>query len=321
MHDLLKRVVFQERIRDLVLKFRSGIVYHESFLDFIQQVDSCAASSYDAPNFMYMQDEGTILRKIMEAFCMRPLKIVSAPTHGAMVTNFTSRGKLPWGMQPIVERGSVAVELPNPMFRNSTIAPKIDLLTCFKSSQIISMGGLLQQRQTNLMYTEGTFIFYVNRRIPPVHFSTRNRMQARFVIPQPAGIELMNKYPIDFNDELNRGDFNGKTYTIRSVVCCSTIPQMKDTAEADMERILGCHTIFVIDRYADKGEGLMDNEKRTYWKYDPAGALSQLGHPHFKLASTDGASTDGSAFLNMERSVFLERGSEYGTIFIYDLMK
>lgn len=321
MHDLLSRVVMQEKIRDLVLKFRSGIVYHESFLDFLQLIDSCSMSSYDAPNFMYMQDEGAILRKIMEAFCMRPLKIVSAPTMGTMATNFTSRGQLPWGMQPIVERGSICVQIPHPSMSPAN-GGSIDLLSCFQIPQLISMGGVLQSRQHNLLYTQGTFIFYVNRRVEPVHFSTRMRQQARFVIPQPAGIERLNPAPIDFQTTL---PLRRKNYVIKSVVCCTTFDAEQgghlNSGNTPIKRILGCHTLFSIENYTDGNNGTA-TDPTTYWSYHPQGALFQNGAPSFILNNSNSTSTEGHAFTKFNtKEEFVEICKTSGTIYVYDLQR
>ena len=79
--DLLKRSVVQVKLMESVLSLRQGKFYMNDLSSFILAIDNCRASVFDAADLAYVKDEGTILRKLLAAFSLRPTIVLTRPVY------------------------------------------------------------------------------------------------------------------------------------------------------------------------------------------------------------------------------------------------
>ena len=81
-HDLLNRSQVQVKLWEAVLNLRQGKYYTNDLSSFIAAIDACRNSVFDAADLAYVKDEGTIMRKLLSAFSIRPTIVSTAPLYG-----------------------------------------------------------------------------------------------------------------------------------------------------------------------------------------------------------------------------------------------
>src|SRR6185312_16328007 len=81
-NDLLNRCNVQTKLWEAVLNLRQGKYYTNDLSSFILAIDNCRNSVFDAADLAYVKDEGTIMRKLMSAFSIRPTIVSTAPLYG-----------------------------------------------------------------------------------------------------------------------------------------------------------------------------------------------------------------------------------------------
>lgn len=73
--DLKNRFFLQTKLWDCVLNLRGGRYYVPALQDFLAAIDACRSNIYDAPDMTYVKDEGSILRRLLSAFSLRPTMV------------------------------------------------------------------------------------------------------------------------------------------------------------------------------------------------------------------------------------------------------
>lgn len=107
--DLKKRYMVQIELWRVVTELRNGRYYNaDSISQFMTKLNSCRNNLYDNVDIAYGQDEGTMLRRLLNVFSLRPTAIYTKPLASLMQygmnpynpgMNPFSGGLSPFGMQ------------------------------------------------------------------------------------------------------------------------------------------------------------------------------------------------------------------------------
>ena len=79
MEDIYKRFTLQTEIWNAVSNLRTNRIVYAEAGNFINALNDCRSNIYDVPELSNILDEGTIMRKIMGAFSMRPFVTKISP--------------------------------------------------------------------------------------------------------------------------------------------------------------------------------------------------------------------------------------------------
>jgi hypothetical protein len=293
MTDLHHRCIVQTKLRELVLRFRAGQVFHPQFQSFMSILNGCKMSSYDNPHMAYFNDEGRMLRKIMEVFCMRPIKIATKPINGFGPIPAT----LPYGLQEVKERGSINVKIP--LQRAGAGGVPVNMFQSLRTPEWYMSNRVMSARSHEILFSQGMLVFYVNRRTPQIAYANQ-QFGYRQMALQPSGIDRLNDYPVEVNQIFNLP--NGDQYQLETVVCC----KCTQNAPGTEEHIVGTKTLFI--RRPDAAAA------QQYYQYDPLDVIRQsvagAGNP--RPIQQYPRAQNGNA-----RQEWEDEASKYGTIFVY----
>lgn len=340
--DIRNRYRVQICLWNLVLRLRKGAYYEGLYNDeFMQALDTCRNNLYDNADLAYSQDDGSILRRFLSVFSIRPTIVYTKPLHAlASITTNPYASLLMDRMADNKSDGSFAdVSYTGYPFKNRpvytiTSIPMItlqippytpgdqpkDLRSATSQTLWINQGKTLVPKEHKIVYSKELLIFYVNRKIEqiqiksytqpimftrlPVSMSTTNRFQR------------VNTYPINIPPvmSLHKTD---ELYHLRSVVAINQFT-INDNGQATN---IATNSVGLIMKHRNFAERVYDT---TYYLYDPIGASQPVVHP-----TDDGWTTNKPItlldpyFSNTDDKTgittysWFDRAATTGTIYIY----
>jgi len=215
-HDLLNRTQVQISLWENVLHLRQGKYYTPNLSSFIAAIDACRNSVFDAADLAYVKDEGTILRKLLSAFSIRPTIVSTAPLYG--ISSATS---------------NIASLTATHITTISMLTMRIPLLDKSKT-QSISLSDALEQRQLyihrrqitvksqQIMYSRDLLIFYIHRRFQTVNLARLTRPYQMAILPiTMSQYERLHAAQVNFDYNMTVGT---QVFALRSVVAVETAP-------------------------------------------------------------------------------------------------
>jgi len=227
-HDLLNRSQVQYKLWEAVLNLRQGKYYTNDLSSFIAAIDACRNSVFDAADLAYVKDEGTILRKLLSAFSIRPTIVSTAPLYG--ISSATS---------------NIASLAATHITTISMITMRIPLLDKTKT-QSISLADALEQRQLyihrrqitvktqQIMYSRDLLIFYIHRRFQTVNLARLTRPYQMAILPiTMSAYERLHGAQVNFEFNMTVGS---QIFALRSVVAVETAPN-------DANLIISCSAL------------------------------------------------------------------------------
>ena len=306
--DIRNRQILQSKIWDAVLHLRQGRYYASNVTDFLLAVDNCRNNIYDAPDLTYVKDEGTILRRILTAFSIRPT-IVSTTKLQAF------SGMAQYGVSPGFMTGSGMVKISTismiPLripLKNVSNVPAVSLEDALNQPQWYIENKMLVPKSQQILLSKEILIFYVNRRFKTINVTNINAPFNFTALPQSiAGWERLNNRAVNYDPVMS---IMNDTYLLRTVVFIETSKKIPNL-------ITGCTTgIIVYD------EGDANIYGRSYLLYDPQGATEVFRSQSSGNYIRNGPITEipGEVQLvggNITGESFAERAANSGTIFIY----
>jgi hypothetical protein len=302
--DLSNRAQLQNHLWDSVLSLRNGRYYDCNSTHFLMAVDQCKRNNNESPDLLYMNDEGTMIQRLMGAFSLRPTIVATTPLHGGMNIN-------PMRTHAIAPK---VASLPMIVLRLSVLTNKnnesenIKLNDALDMSQWYVEDGSVVPRNQQIIYSRGAMVFYVPRRahtlnignlIEPMNFS---RLPSTI-----AGFERINDRVVDFEHVI---ELREHTYRLRSVVC---VEINKDVAANNGPKLVtGSSTLLV--KY---DENL--STQRFYWYNPRAAAIGRKDEAGLWEKDAPITVLDNTGvFANEGQETFYEKASQRGTIFIYE---
>lgn len=165
--DLRNRVLLQESIWQSVLALRSGRYYDCIANQFLSAVDNCKLNNTDAPDVIYLGDETTIVRRLLQAFSLRPIVVSTIPIYGVATANVAN---FPVNLNRVTAVPMITVRLP--VVYNQTKPESINLLDTLGTPQLHLENNSLVPKMQQIIYNRGVIIFHVTRRTNNPTYST-----------------------------------------------------------------------------------------------------------------------------------------------------
>ena len=244
MANLLKRFKIQIELWKNIHNLRQGKVYskgdfdvEDSITGFLRILNSYQWAYYDSPDMYQIQDEGTVLRKLLATFSIRPTWIqLSAPSLGwdahngtwTSGTNLANIGKVSFISTPILNlrltnsnMGIVgytvnASSQPLVPGRQQQLKEALEQVDTFWEKQTPSV------RSKKVIYSKDILFFYVNRKYQSIDI-TSNLMNNLRSVPTSvpiSGVYTVNTEAIDVEREMTVSNNKaGDRFDLNSVVC------------------------------------------------------------------------------------------------------
>lgn len=317
--DLYIRFALQAVIWDSVLKLRQGQYYNDRLASFLHAIENCRSNVYDAPDLTYVKDEGTILRRLLSAFSLRP----------TMVSTSRLQGLSGNGMQGQTLPGSSLYGYAiNPLSQltNVTTVPMITLRLPYNfvssgNTKTVKLGDALQQAQwyvengmivpksQQIIHSRGVLFFYVGRRFQSINIS-RLRTQCNFnQLPMTiAGWETINRGTVSYDQQMQV--MNDK-FVLRSVVMVETLGEKKNLVVGSSAGIFKLNgTSFVYNPQAASTMDVSGNRGQPITNMDSAGPMRA---PEGPIEAPEGLVGGGCA----THEQLCTKAATAGTIFMY----
>ena len=159
--DLVNRCNVQTKLWEAVLNLRQGKYYTNDLSSFIMAIDNCRTSVFDAADLAYVKDEGTIMRKLLAAFSIRPIIVLTMPIYG--ITHLTSHISAA-ATSHITTLPMITMRLPMTLGGNKPVENEIKLTDCLSQEQLYIHHKQLTIKEQQILYSREILIFYVHRR-------------------------------------------------------------------------------------------------------------------------------------------------------------
>lgn len=338
--DIRNRYRVQIELWQTVLKLRSGQYYEATPVsDFIKQLNNCRNNLYDNADLAYNQDEGSVLRRLLSVFSLRPTVIYTKPVYsiasfaaGPLAANMAVGGDINQALagfqnQPvytITQIPMITLNIPPYQYGVSGEQEPKDIRAATSQTIWINENKMIIPKEQTIIYSNEVLIFYVNRRYHRINIKTLSNPIAFSQLPLTmSSFERLNSYPVHVPDRLSLKRAE-ETYHLRSVV---SITETQIKQGNNMTNIItGNNALIMSHRNLDRGVF-----EPNYYLYDPFGASLPVRHPEAANDPTkDGYFTNKPISRiepvftappeltgGVENPSFFDRASRAGTIFIY----
>lgn len=173
--DLYTRSILQAKIWEGVLQLRNGHFYNFDNAEFNKIISAYPANIFDAPDLLFTQDAGNILRRIMNAFSFNPtlVRVTKNSDKIYKFINGTYKAKVDDDKKFAAVVPMINIRLPAENKENITIS----LSDHIKSDQWYSKEDDITpvSYEQKIINSEGVLIFYVNRSFNTISISTEEQ--------------------------------------------------------------------------------------------------------------------------------------------------
>ncbi len=261
--NILKRFRCQIELYQSVLNLRQGKYYstgyneNDGITGFLRVINSYDWTFFDSPELFHVQDEGTILRKLLAVFSCRPtfsqLSSYSA-RYGLGNTNLSSVSKTVFINIPIIN-----IKLPmDPL--GVTQYNAMHLSKALNQTDYFIEHKIVVPKNKAVIYSNKVAFFYANRRFPSVNFNTVSMSMRCIALPVSfVNQTTINHTLINFEQRLKIGRDH---FDLRSVVVLQRPPIN------GVEIATGCSAIILSDQ--STSTGLFQNYGTLYLHYNPS---------------------------------------------------
>lgn len=235
--DIKIRCVLQEKLWLSVNALRNGRYYDCLSAHFIPAIDNCKLAISDAPDIIYLNDEASIVRKLFQAFALRPIIVEVSPVQGVNISNVTH-------FLPIRNRISsipmIAVRIPIKYDINAEDTEVFDLQEAAKQPQFFLEQNKLVLKTQNIIYTHGVVIYHVPRKMQqPTYTAHIDPNNFKNILPTLTGFERCNTTSVtaNFVQEINTG-VTTLSILLRSIITLTINPYIPDL-------VVGCSAVLI----------------------------------------------------------------------------
>uniref|UniRef100_A0A6C0E8S3 Uncharacterized protein n=1 Tax=viral metagenome TaxID=1070528 RepID=A0A6C0E8S3_9ZZZZ len=253
--NILKRFRIQIELWKNVQSLRQGKFYASTYDDtsgingFLSILSQYEWSYFDSPDMFHVQDEGTVLRKLLAVFSVRPtlvqLTSLNAKSVLGQVNYFNGLARTTFMNIPIIN-----VRLPSEL--DGVPAGAISLRNAMSQADVVYEHKSIVPKNKTVIFTNGLLFFYINRRYQQLNLASLNVNYRYSSVPNVQwniGQSAVNETEVDFDERMTvRED----SLDLRSVVCVYKPP-------IDGHISIGCTTI--VCQQGDAG--------KKYWYYRP----------------------------------------------------
>jgi len=267
LDNIIKRYRCQIQLFYNVLKLRNGNYYSSSYdandgiMGLKQLLDSYDWNYFDSPDYFSVQDEGTILRKLLAIFSLRPTFTRLTDINNSIMnnsamgyTNLSTLSKTVFITIPIVN-----VKLPI-VNQGAALPPPITLTAAKQQTYNIIEHKLPVVKQKDIIFSRAVIFFYANRRTPVATLNTVSQYQTRIkYMPMTfSTINAINNTKITYEPNIS---ISTDVFVIRSIVYINW------NSNPALAPLMGCSAIVV-------GKNPNAAGNTDYWCYDPLGAAT-----------------------------------------------
>ena len=271
--DLLQRCNLQNQLWNAVLHLRNGQHYNSSFREFMTAVDVCRLNKHDSPDLVYGRHDGTVFKRLVNAFSFRPTVVATVPVHTVFANNPYAQNVRPTITNiPMINVRLISFQSVSPVaMQAGTLTGgtpntgPVNLQNAVNQVQTFIEGNMLVNRATNVISSRQVLFFYVDRRAHDMndgmrHFNLNN-------LPKSvAGLERTNEKEVTVPPMLTIGS-NNTQFHLRSAVCVKTTPY---------SNVIGTSNV---DRQALSGISLVTGSEAVVMKNNTATNPFALGSP------------------------------------------
>lgn len=281
--DLYTRSVLQAKLWEGVLQLRNGHFYHFDNEEFNEVISKYPANIFDAPDMLFAQDAGNILRRIMNAFSFNPtvVKVTKTNDKYYQLESGTYKVKVDDDKKYVSIVPMINVRLPTENQERYNI--KLD--DNIRSSQWFTKEDDLTPTpyEQKIINSEGVLIFYVNRSFNTISVSTEEQDLEKKLLNRHNLAEssiyqnYVNSLPLMFSNVQKINDMaikvpdimsvNGHQFRLRSVVLAESVKLGDVKIIGDTSAIIfnENNSFYYNPSIAGKPyEGTRDNNLKTY---------------------------------------------------------
>jgi hypothetical protein len=311
--DLEKRCIVQLKLMESVLSLRQGKFFMNDLSSFILAIDNCRASVFDAADLAYVKDEGTILRKLLAAFSLRPTIVLTRPVY-SISSAYSNIPALAAGH--ITSLPMITIRLASSqggiLFANNKgedEQPESIKDALKNQRQLYIHHRQIVEKQQEVLYSRELLIFYIHRRFFRLETSRLSTPYAMAQLPVTmASHEQLNNKSLEVDSFVTLANEDVQ-YNLKSFVCVQT-KDTKDSNDKDSTAIICCDTTVILssndkarlqngDNYAVLYRPL--NIKQTDKEVTPLTILGQN-------AALKDAKTKGTIFIYEAETAEMKKG-------------
>lgn len=216
--NMLKRFRCQVELYQAVLNLRQGKYYsrgydeNDGIAGFIRVINSYNWTFFDSPDMYHVQDEGTVLRKLLAVFSCRPTF--------TQLSSFTNRFGLGHtaltGLAKTVFVNIPVINIKLPMNLVEDKVHTVSLEKAMSQTDFFIEHKTVVPKNKSVIYSNHVAFFYANRRYPSVNFNALQMGVRCMSLPVSfVNTTTINKTIVQFNSRMPIGrDF----FNLKSVV-------------------------------------------------------------------------------------------------------
>ena len=222
--DLKYRANLQARLWESVLNMRNGEYSSNANLLFIDAIEKCRPNIYDSVDLAYIRDDGTIARKLLSAFSLRPTVITTIAMYAPHTTY-----QYPHEVNQLTKIPMITIRLPSknmqhlrtvlttPPFAQPSSpasgqppgpAPGQPTSPIYANQALVISNWFLENKiivpkTQHVVYSDSTLMFYINRRDNSMQYSNMLTNTLFNYSALPVGVsslDRLNDTELFFND-------------------------------------------------------------------------------------------------------------------------
>jgi hypothetical protein len=303
--DLLNRCNVQLKLWEAVLNLRQGKYFTNDLSSFMVAIDACKATIFDSADLAYVKDEGTIMRKLLSAFSIRPTIIMTMPSYSMVPLTTTHISAI--SASHITTLSMITIRIPL-VFNQKPVS--ININDGLEQQQAYIHHRQLVIKQQQILYSREILIFYVHRRYQTISAERLSNPYKMSSLPITLNtFEKLQEAEINFPpDDLPIGKQNNQNFSIKSVVTVQTSP-IDIAPKSALINVVNAPTIIIgctaLIR-CDTGKQFTNGESVFGYQYMPLTTQVDI-HDNNKLKVMN----------ELNRTMFMIEARKYGTLFIF----
>jgi hypothetical protein len=301
--NMLKRFKIQIELWKNVLNLRQGRFFslgyeeNDGINGLIRTLSSYDWTYFDSPDMFHIQDEGSVLRKLLGVFSVRPtFAQISSLVNNTMAANMNY---VPLSRTTFLRIPIINIKLPTFVNQAASVG-SIDLLRALNQTDYFIENKMLVPKNKSVLFSRNVIFFYANRRYQSMNianlaykFSYTNVPYQTFNVGQTS----VNDIDVTFDYSFALGN---DAFGLRSVVTVYRPP-----IEANIS--VGSSAV-VVPKDRAGGEHFYYNPLLSNFMYDDG----------TKYASNKPISILYERASGPNQIGFRELAQKYGTIFMYE---
>lgn len=238
--DLVSRCNVQTKLWESVLNLRQGKFYRDDLSSFILAIDMCKGSVFDAADFAYIKDEGTIIRKLFSAFSLRTTIVVTTPINN-LNPSFTSHLST-LTTQTATTISMITMRLPISLTGSTN---SVDIESAMSQTQLYIHHKVVTMRTQEILYSKELLVFYVHRRSQNISDFTKltQPYHISFLPVTMTQFEKLHDSVVTF--KFKDLKFGNQTFNLASFVAVEVAPPSATGVESSI--IISCSAVIACE--------------------------------------------------------------------------